>query len=233
MLTDITLCITMGRRPELLRKTLESLNLWCKFENVIAINDFRDEATNKVFKEIFPNGELISLSEQLGHHRAVDYMYGKVKTPYIFHCEDDWTFDAPFDFDAMKDLLEKNPSISQVCFRKISDFSPDDVDASKIIEIENERLSYSRLDRLHKQWHGYTFNPHLVSRRLWSELGGFGVFKKERHISRVVRRQGRFVAYLKPGNCAHLGEAQSVSLHVSKPTGLRKLRKQIKKFLFG
>jgi hypothetical protein len=233
MQTDITLCITMGRRPELLRQTLESLNRWCTFDKVIAINDFRDEATNKAFLEVFPGGELISLSEQLGHHRAIDYMYAKVETPYIFHCEDDWEFDAPFDLEAMKNLMAQNPAISQVCFRKISDFSPDDVDHAKIVEVVAEGMSYLRLDQVHKQWHGYTFNPHLVSRKLWSEIGGFGAFKKERHISRVLRAQGRYVAYLNPGICSHLGEDQSVSLHVTKPTGLRKLRKQIKKILFG
>jgi glycosyltransferase involved in cell wall biosynthesis len=233
MQTDITLCITMGRRPELLRRTLESLNQWCTFEKVIAINDFRDDATNQVFLEVFPNSELISLTEQLGHHGAVDYMYAKVETPYVFHCEDDWLFDAPFNFEAMKDLLSTNKSVSQICFRKMSDFSADDVDPEKVVEVVSPQMSYLRLDHLHKQWHGYTFNPHLVSRQLWAELGGFGSFKKERHISRAVRAQGRYVAYLNPGNCSHLGDAQSVSLHVTKPTGLRKLRKQIKKFFLG
>jgi hypothetical protein len=223
----------MGRRPELLRQTLESLNRWCTFDKVIAINDFRDEATNKAFREVFPKGELISLSEQLGHHRAVDYMYAKVETPYIFHCEDDWEFDAPFDFNAIKNLMAKNPAISQVCFRKISEFSPEEVDRTKIVEVDTEGMNYLRLDPVHKQWHGYTFNPHLVSRKLWADIGGFAKFKKERHISRVLRAQGRYVAYMNPGNCSHLGEDQSVSLHVTKPTGFRKLRKQIKKFLFG
>jgi len=233
MLEDITLCITMGRRPELLRQTLESLNRWCTFEKIIAINDFGDEATNIVFREVFPKGELICLHEQLGHHRAVDYMYSKVQTPYIFHCEDDWEFDAPFDFDSIKNQMLKNPAISQVCFRKISEFSPEEVDCTKIVEVDTEEINYLRLDRTHKQWHGYTFNPHLVSHELWTGLGGFGRFKKERHVSRTLRAQGRFVAYLNPGNCSHLGEKQSVSSHVTKPTGLRRLRKNLKKFILG
>ena len=70
--SDITLCITMGRRPELLKQTLESLFQFYTFENVIAVNDFGDEATSQVFKEICPHGQLLHLEQQQGHHQAVN-----------------------------------------------------------------------------------------------------------------------------------------------------------------
>jgi hypothetical protein len=72
---DVDLCLTIGRRPTLLRQTLESLLPRANFKKIIAINDFRDEETNDVFKELCPNGILLNLDKQLGHHRAVDLMY--------------------------------------------------------------------------------------------------------------------------------------------------------------
>lgn len=88
-MNEITLCLTIGMRPELLRQTLQSLLNRLTFSHIIAINDFRDEATNRVFRGLCPQGQLISLKKQLGHHAAVDYMYQQVTTPYVMHCEDD------------------------------------------------------------------------------------------------------------------------------------------------
>ena len=66
MNSEIDLCLTIGRRPTLLRKTLESLLPRANFKKIIAINDFRDEETNDVFKELAPAGILINLDKQLG-----------------------------------------------------------------------------------------------------------------------------------------------------------------------
>jgi hypothetical protein len=75
MKNEITLCLTIGRRPILLRETLASLLHRAEFKQIIAINDFRDQETNDVFKELCPTGILINPNQQLGHHCAVDLMY--------------------------------------------------------------------------------------------------------------------------------------------------------------
>lgn len=90
-------------------------------------------------------------------------------------------------------------------------------------------VSYARLDVLHDQWHGYTFNPHLISTDTLREIGKFGAFKKERHVSRFLRKKGKYVAYIQPGACQHIGEDQSVSNPSQKDDGIiarivRKLR---------
>src|SRR5690606_30234712 len=70
----ITMCLTIGRRPDLLRQTLETLRGLPPLP-VIAINDFRDEETNAVFREFYPEGLLLDPGRHLGHHGAVDAMY--------------------------------------------------------------------------------------------------------------------------------------------------------------
>lgn len=228
----ITLCMTIGRRPDLLEKTLISLQEHrFQFEKIIAINDFRDEPTNQMFRTLCPHGQLISLDDQLGHHAAVDRMYEQVTTPYVFHCEDDWVFDREIRLESCIALLDAEPLISQICFRRVTDFNFSDIESKNILQTTTSDVHYARLDRIHPQWHGYTFNPHLASLDLWRQLGKFSQFKKERHISRALRKQGRFSAYLEPGCCTHIGELQSVSQSAVNPTGLRWLRKKIKSML--
>lgn len=89
MTSEITLCLTIGNRPEPLEKTLMSLLPRIEFQHIIAINDFRDTPTNEMFLKMCPQGTLINLPKQVGHHQAVDAMYKLVKTKYVFHCEDD------------------------------------------------------------------------------------------------------------------------------------------------
>lgn len=216
-----TLCLTIGGRPDLLRQSLKSLLPRADFLAVIAINDFRDEPSNAVFRELCPDGLLINLKHQVGHHKAVDAMYSHVKTPYVFHCEDDWLFDGTPSLNDAVELLENELAISAVCFRKISDLNLTEVEQAKVKIQSFGALQYSRLDGVHDQWHGYTFNPHLTKTSLWREISGFEKYKKERHVSRFLRSKGFYVAYIDPGTCRHIGEYESISNPV-KPSFFRR-----------
>jgi hypothetical protein len=222
MHNDITLCLTIGNRPEPLEKTLLSLLPKMAFKNIIAINDFRDNPTNEMFRKLCPEGTLINLPEQVGHHQAVDAMYKLVKTKYVFHCEDDWFFEGDIPVQSILQLLEAKPGLSEVCLRRVDDIPMSDEEKSKVMTCEALDLQYKRLDLLHEQWHGYTFNPHIASLDNWRMLGGFHQFKKERHVSRHFREQGKHVAYLSSGCCRHIGDGISVSI---KPTRLDRLKK--------
>jgi hypothetical protein len=213
---DVDLCLTIGRRPTLLRQTLESLLPRANFKKIIAINDFRDEETNDVFKNLCPAGILINLDEQIGHHRAVDLMYSKVNSPYILHCEDDWLFNSDLMLSESIQLLQGNKKIGSVCLRTIEDYNLSIKDKSNAIVHELNDIKFCRLDGLHEQWHGYTFNPHVTSLSQWKEFGPYSAFKKERHLSRKLRSAGTFVAYLQPGSCVHIGVDDSVSNPIKK-----------------
>lgn len=205
MRDDITLCLTIGKRPQELRKTLESLLSKVQFKHIIAINDFGDEATSLVFRELCPNGELIDLGYNLGHHKAVDLMYSKVATPYIFHCEDDWEFDNIPNLDAIIELLNHESEIISVSLRQIDDFAFTNEELTKIKYIQSSYLPIASLNALHEQWHGYTFNPHIIKLSSYQTIMPFANFKKERHISRFLRKSGKYVAYLQNGACHHIG----------------------------
>jgi len=204
----ITLCLTIGRRPDLLQRSLESMARLPQIP-VLAINDFGDEETNTVFREMCPHGRLIEPGRHLGHHGAVDLMYSEVKTPYIFHGEDDWLFSrTDFLQDALS-LLRVDPLISSVCFRATKDIPLSDADRALVTTEMRGDISIERMEAVHEQWYGFSFNPHLAKKRLWEELGGFSQFKKERHISRFLRAEGHYVAFLVPEACRHIGDGRS------------------------
>lgn len=176
---------------------------------VLAINDFGDAETNDVFRELCPNGRLMEPGRHLGHHGAVDFMYAAVETPYIFHGEDDWGFSrTDFLADGMA-LLQSDPKISVVCFRSSKDIPLSDANRALIRTEERAGIAYERLDPLHEQWHGYTFNPHLAPKALWEGLGGFSQFAKERHLSRFLRAKGMYTPFMLPEACRHIGDGRS------------------------
>lgn len=221
-----TLCLTIGRRPELLRQTLESLFAHAPpFAHIIAVNDFGDEPTNMVFRALCPQGELVDLGRQVGHHAAVDAMYQRIKTPYVFHCEDDWLFDNDVRLPEAAILL-RHPQINSVCFRHLADFPFYAAESGRIDALQYQGVDFCRLDHLHDQWHRYTFNPHLAETALWQSSGGFSRFKKERHISRWQGSLGQFVAFIQPGACRHIGEDMSVAN--PPPSWLKRLKQRIR-----
>ena len=142
----------------------------------------------------------------LRHHRAVDLMYSQVKTPYIFHCEDDWFFDQPLELDKYIELLNNDSNANIVCLRKVSNFILTEDQQTQVKYYETNPLATARLDYTHAKWHGYTFNPHIARIETWKKTGGFYKFKKERDVSIFFRSQGKYNLFLKEGVCHHIGE---------------------------
>ncbi|MFB2531597.1 hypothetical protein ACEYYA_05440 [Paracoccus sp. p3-h83] len=214
---DITLTLTIGRRPDALAYTLEGLWPLTALLPVLAINDFGDEETNDVFRRACPDGRLICDGIRRGHHGAMDRLLADVDTRFILHCEDDWHFWQTDFLPDARALLAANPLISQVCLRDLGDFSARDVNPRDIRTETRDGVQYARVDHQHSQWFGFTFNPSLFHADLVRQAGGFSAFRKERHLSRHLRRQGRFVAFLMPSACEHLGGFDSMSQPATPP----------------
>lgn len=210
--SQVTICITMGRRPDLLKQTLASLGPLLKQLPVLAINDFRDTPTNEAFAVCCPHGRLLEPGKHLGHHGAVDFMYAQVKTPYILHLEDDWHFDQLDFLPAALALLKAEAKVSQVCLRDISDFPAGVIAADRLHHAQTQGLAWLGLTNVHPQWYGWSFNPHVSRREDVQRWAPFTRFKKERHISRWLRAEGYQTAYLHLGPCRHIGEHDSVSV---------------------
>lgn len=210
MSDQITHCLTIGRRPALLAQTLASLPPEIAALPTLAVNDFGDAETSAVFRAAMPVGRIVGPGHHLGHHGAVDAMYTEVTTPFVLHGEDDWAFTRGGVLAPALQLL-RDPAISVVCLRDLDDIPLPEADRARIVTETRDGIRFARLDGLHPQWHGFTFNPHLARLSLWQGLGGFSSFAKERHISRHLRAKGQYVAFLCPGACHHIGEDASVA----------------------
>lgn len=221
----VTMCMTIGRRPDLLQQTMHSL-AGLPAMPVIAINDFGDPETNAAFAAACPTGKLIDLGRKVGHHPAVDELYRQVTTPYILHNEDDWGFSRVEFLDAACRLLEIDQKISVVCLRDTDDMPLTATERARIRVEEQAGVRYQLLDDLHKQWHGFTFNPHLTRKAMWEGLGGYSSFKKERHISRDLRSKGFHVAFILPPACKHIGDGRST--HLKPPSRFKKFKNWVR-----
>lgn len=201
----------MGLRPDYLEQTIDSLGPQMRLLPIVAINDFGDAPTNRMFDKLCPHGRRIDLGGRVGHHAAVDAMYGTVETPYIFHIEDDWDFDRTDFLPEAIALLESDAALTSVCLRELDDMPIPQERANRISQEEFNGVSYALMTRVHMRWYGFTFNPHVIRRQTWQDLGGYSGFARELDISRHMRSQGRHVGYLEAGGCRHIGAEHSIA----------------------
>lgn len=228
-LPPITLCLTAGGRPDLLEQTLASLlPLSGKyFSQTLFVNDFGDKKSNKVILRHLPDAKIFFHRKQKGHHRSVDELYQAVESELIFHCEDDWVFD-PVDFmpDALA-VLNADPQISQVCLRRADCYLSRgyDLNGPDFQSAQAGDVSYKKAVRPTRGGWGYfTFNPTLLRKELWREIGPFKNFYREYDINKRLCELGRPTAYLSPGTCRTIGQHRhmvDVTRKVSKTKLLR------------
>jgi hypothetical protein len=235
LINDITLCFTMGGRPDLLEQSIDSIQAKWNFQHVIAVNDFADPVCDEVFRWKFPQGILLSDGQKRGHHGAVDWMYQHIQTDYVFHTEDDWIFPEDIAWRTIQDFLEQEPRAVSYCFRYPGDF----LDAAVLPKARQQEcygVGYMDLSATHEEWYSYSFNPHLIKTATLQRIGAFSQHKKERHISRVLKKQDCFVAYADRRLCEHIGEGMSVANpHAGKPKSALRLwlRKQLNRWQGG
>jgi hypothetical protein len=225
---DVTLCMTMGLRPDHLRQTLESLFSYNSFAAVIGVNDFRDRATSRVFKSLCPNATLLVPERQVGHHRAVDWMYEHVRTPYVMHCEDDWLFDPDIRLGEAHSILDGVPDVSVVSLRKREDLVGRDCQIG-IQNIRAGQLSYwIQPVSMDPDWGSFTFNPSLLKKELWQQHGPYVRFALEVDISQYFKSRNMAVALLSSGVCVTTG-AKRRTWDIVRNHPLNKLKRSLRK----
>lgn len=222
----VTVVLTSCGRLELLVRTIESFRHFNTYpiQRFLLIDDSGDKDFHHALIDRFPDIEMILNEENIGLIPSIDKAYSQVKTPYIFHMEDDWEFkDYGFIEKSIK-VLRNNPQIMQVWLR--GDQNPNGHPIEPQI-FESEGVQFKLVGTYqHNVWHGFSFNPtvrNINHYRLiapWSEIHldenrGIGV--QENHIGRVYFEQYGFrAASLIPEYCIHIGGWQRTYADVSK-----------------
>jgi len=93
----ITLTMTTCKRLKLFIKTVDSFLNCCEDKHLISryivVDDNSSEEDRKVMQSRYPFMEFVFKSpDNKGHAHSMNLLRGMVKTPYVFHLEDDWLF---------------------------------------------------------------------------------------------------------------------------------------------
>lgn len=210
-MSDTTLVVTSCRRMDLLQRTLESFDRCNTYpispENRIIIEDSGDPAVwNDPIWDNYRDWTLIFNDPKKGHLASIDHAYSLVKTPFIFHCEEDWEFHGSGFIEQSKEILSVDPKMMQVWIR-------DHDDSGHKVHPEviktKDGLSYFKMTIA--GWGGFSWNPGLRRSEDWKTLGGYVPFRTERGVSDSYKEQGFYASHTYDGYCRHIGWHRHVS----------------------
>lgn len=207
----ITFTCTACGRPDLLRRTIDSFMEFNDYpiERYIIYEDSGQPGINDELQAAYPQLEIINPARRVGQILAVDSMYARVSTPYIFHCEDDWEFYRKgFIHESIHHMI--NPRVLQVQIRE-----KHDLNGHPIVSGTN-RLAYG----YNKKWHGFSFNPGLRRLHDWKRIrsyshvaGKFNVqapWLSEARIGAAYRQLNMYTIVTNQGYVRHIGEGRGI-----------------------
>ncbi|MHC5018667.1 MAG: FkbM family methyltransferase [Planctomycetota bacterium] len=224
----VTVVVTSCGRQDLLERTLDSFfsHNTDPVHEVIVVED-GDGAPNAALARKYRDRPMrwLETGRRAGQVAAIDHAYRHVATPYVFHCEDDWEFQAGGFIEKSRRVLEANPSILQVWLRGLSDTNRHPLlDHPFVVGGVHVRLLRHDHDaEPWGVWHGFSWNPGLRRLSDYVRLGGYGAldpdgtmesWQVESAAGEFYRRAGLFGAVLADrdgaGYVRHLGDGRRV-----------------------
>jgi len=179
----VTVVITCCGRLGLLRKTLKSFNKFNTYpiKEFIIIDDSGDKTIHqtliKEYAHKLSDTTLILNKENIGQSKSIDKAYRLVKTPYIFHLEEDWKFTKEGFIEKSFELMDTDPKMVTVWLRGLRNTSGHTWH-DKLLDFNG--IKYHRL-RVHKgTFSGYTWNPGLRRTKDYRTVEPFGNITEEK-----------------------------------------------------
>jgi Glycosyl transferase family 2 len=223
----ITAVLTSCGRYDLLQRTIHSfleMNT-CPLTRFIVVEDgepIPSEVTRKFDDSLF---SWICTGKRGGQIAAIDYAYGHVKTPYVFHLEDDWEFYVPGFIERSLAILLQEPKCLQVWLRAQDDTNDHPLENEVY---QHQSLKWRRLSYNYKNWgtwHGFSFNPGLRRLKDYELTGGYGAIRAfdfhrpqeaESRIGEFYKERDFYAVLLVDqdgkGYVRHLGDGRTVEM---------------------
>lgn len=230
----VTFVLTSCGRMDLLRQTLASFFRYNTYpiERYIIVEDSCNKFDHQECVEIgalYENKiEFIFNNQKLGQTMSIDEAYGRITTPYVFHCEDDWLFYGRGFIEKSLAVLRDRPDILQAWIRPKNDgilnpiatkvfyangvpfrkVMPVSFYTGRILEDESKETVYNYM--------GFSFNPGLKRMSDYNLLGsgGYHGFKQEHLIDHFYRDMGYSVVSITnndaDGYVKHIGNDRRV-----------------------
>jgi hypothetical protein len=205
-----TLVVTSCCRFDLLEKTLRSFYAHADRapQELIVVEDSAEELARNIVADLGVPAQTLIRGARLGQMQAIDYAYAKVKTPLIFHCEDDWLFTRGGFIGESARILQARNDVSMVGLRPRSDLNP--LVRSSPMEWLGE-IGYFTLDpSLHPERFSYSFNPGLRRLADYSRIGPYAPLGEEADVSYAFKTVGYRMAYLEVPAVRHIGYGRHV-----------------------
>jgi len=220
----VTAVVTSCARHDLLVQTLRSFFAHNTHPEtrMIVVEDGDQDPDHSVKAEFSGQPiEWINTGGRGGQIRAIDLAYSRVRTPYVFHMEDDWEFLRPGFVETSIPILEAEPMCLQVWLRGKPGRRGH---GAEEIDRTTAGIPWRPVIRDRKNfWHGFSFNPSLRRLREYRLLGRFADVADaqlgkgavgEAQLSEIYGSMGYFAAQLwlddGAGFIAHLGGERHV-----------------------
>ena len=161
------LVITDGRR-NYIRDTISSASQYLKgpFGPLFLYDDSADEENHQWLRNNFPSFKLIYKETRQGFGGAINSAWEYMQDfdfDYVFHLEDDFTFNREIPINDMIKKLEENPNVYQMALRRQA-WNEEEKRAGGVIERWPENFHQEDGWISHKMF--FTTNPSLYRRSL-------------------------------------------------------------------
>ena len=205
---DVSFVITTCNRFDLLEQTLTSFFDICKYpfkEYIMSDDSGNDEVYSQLIERWGDKFKIIQNNPKLGLCRTIDKLYAAVSSPYIFHCEDDWKFDAnPLMIEDSLSILLEHDHVHQVQIRHLYDtpHKPEDQTYSTLNFTNFKKIPWWR-----DAWTGYSWNPGLRRKIDYQTMFPNGVqeFGDEIECSKHSMTFNYLAVILENTACSHIG----------------------------
>lgn len=231
----ITFSITTCKRFDLFEKTMNSFLNCCTdvhmIDHWLCVDDNSSEEDRIKMKQKFPFFEFIfKNNKDKGHSRSMNIIYQKLKTPFLFHMEDDWQFFHKSNYMTQcLDVLCQSDNIGQCLINKnYSETEKDFVilggkkamsEKGNVFFIHEYCVTDEQKDDFIIRngsgmnchyWPHFSFRPSMIKRVVFEKIGAFNEQAEHFEMEYAYRYVKTFVsAFLPSIHCLHIGRLTS------------------------
>lgn len=224
--SHISVVVTSCGRFDLLKLTLESFDRFntADIHSVFITEDSGDEAVHAAIPAHWRERTRVFVNRpRLGQLASIDLAYGEVRTPYVFHLEDDWQFYREGFIEDSLRLLQADPKLLQVWLRSYAhDLQIHAAWHKRSARLLDAGVPHYRLVSERAEWQGFSLNPGLRRLADYRTVSPFAAYDKEKEIAAQYAQRGFHAVMLEADAVLHTGW----DAHVVKPEDVKRKRKR-------
>ena len=205
---SVTVCITSCGRLDLLAETLEGFRSFNSGGRYLISEDSTDADVIARVRAAYPDVTVLSGPDRLGLMGSIDRLYAQVTTPYLFHLEDDWSFDGAVDWTAAIALLEQRADVAHVCVRDVSEIKEKYRSRSELLDVAGREFRVMQTGS-HPEFFAWSSNPGLMKVATYKAYAPFARMLHDQ-MSGLMKKDGLRQAFLLPGVARHIGQGRNV-----------------------